>query len=111
MAGTGGSLHGADQPVNDLARLYAGNPAPSPTVVMRTDAVRGVGGYPTWLSVGEDYLLYIRLRRAGWRLAYVDVSLRRLPLARARAAGRRSTAAAMPAREPRCSRCCGWRPT
>ena len=62
---------GDDHPVNDLARLYAGNPAPSPTVVMRTDAVRGVGGYPTWLSVGEDYLLYIRLRRAGWRLAYV----------------------------------------
>ncbi|MGZ4273550.1 MAG: glycosyltransferase family 2 protein [Solirubrobacteraceae bacterium] len=58
-------------PVNDLARLYAGNPAPSPTVVMRTEAVRAVGGYPTWLSVGEDYLLYIRLRRAGWRLAYV----------------------------------------
>lgn len=64
-------LPGDDHPVNDLARLYAGNPAPSPTVVMRTDAVRGVGGYPTWLSVGEDYLLYIRLRRAGWRLAYV----------------------------------------
>ena len=64
-------LHGADHPVNDLPRLYAGNPAPSPTVVMRTNAVREVGGYPTWLSVGEDYLLYIRLRRAGWRLAYV----------------------------------------
>jgi glycosyltransferase involved in cell wall biosynthesis len=60
-----------DHPVNDLSRLYAGNPAPSPTVVMRTAAVRAVGGYPTWLSVGEDYLLYIRLRRAGWRLAYV----------------------------------------
>lgn len=59
-----------DHPVNDLSRLYAGNPAPSPTVVMRTAAVRAVGGYPTWLSVGEDYLLYIRLRRAGWRLAY-----------------------------------------
>ncbi|MGH2896804.1 MAG: glycosyltransferase family 2 protein [Solirubrobacteraceae bacterium] len=63
-----------DHPVNDLSRLYAGNPAPSPTVVMRTAAVRAVGGYPSWLSVGEDYFLYIRLRRTGWRLAYVDES-------------------------------------
>jgi hypothetical protein len=39
---------------------------------MRTEAVRAVGGYPEWLSVGEEYLLYIRLRRAGWRFAYVD---------------------------------------
>ena len=39
---------------------------------MRTGAVRGVGGYPSWLSVGEEYFLYIKLKRAGWRIAYVD---------------------------------------
>jgi glycosyltransferase involved in cell wall biosynthesis len=59
-------------PVNDLAKLFRANPIPSPAVIMRTDAVRAVGGYPPWLTVGEDYLLYIRLRRAGWRFAYVD---------------------------------------
>jgi glycosyltransferase involved in cell wall biosynthesis len=62
----------ADQPVNDLRLLYRANPIPAPAVVMRTDAVRAVGGYPEWLKVGEEYLLYIRLRRAGWRFAYVD---------------------------------------
>jgi hypothetical protein len=48
------------------------NPIPSPAVVMRTAAVRAVGGYPRWLTVGEDYYVYIKLRRVGWRFAYVD---------------------------------------
>ena len=39
---------------------------------MRTEAVRAVGGYPRWLTVGEDYYLYIQLRQAGWHFAYVD---------------------------------------
>jgi hypothetical protein len=59
-------------PVDDLERLYLTNPIPSPTVVMRTDAVRAVGGYPGWLRFGEDYCLYLKLRRAGWHFAYVD---------------------------------------
>jgi glycosyltransferase involved in cell wall biosynthesis len=62
----------AEHPVNDLSRLYRTNPIPAPGVVMRTEAVRAVGGYPEWLRVGEEYTLYIRLRRAGWRFAYVD---------------------------------------
>jgi len=59
-------------PVNDLPTLYRGNPIPAPTVMMRTQAARRVGGYPRWLTVGEDYLLYIRLLQAGWRFAFVD---------------------------------------
>jgi glycosyltransferase involved in cell wall biosynthesis len=59
-------------PVDNLAALYQGNPIPSPAVAMRTAAARAVGGYPEWLTVGEEYLLYIRLMRAGWRFAYVD---------------------------------------
>lgn len=59
-------------PVNDLSRLYRGNPIPAPAVVMRTSALRAVGGYPEWLGVGEEYYVYIRLRRANWRFAYVD---------------------------------------
>ena len=62
----------AEHPVNDLRRLYRANPIPAPGVVMRTEAVRAVGGYPEWLRVGEEYTLYIRLRRAGWQFAYVD---------------------------------------
>lgn len=65
---TGSRVH----PVNDLPDLYSGNPIPSPAVAMRTAAVRAVGAYPEWLTVGEDYLLYLRLRRAGWRFSYVD---------------------------------------
>jgi glycosyltransferase involved in cell wall biosynthesis len=59
-------------PVNDLDTLYLGNPIPAPAVVMRTQAARAAGGYPKWLKVGEDYMLYIRLMRAGWRFAYLD---------------------------------------
>jgi glycosyltransferase involved in cell wall biosynthesis len=62
----------AQHPVNDLERLYRGNPIPSPGVLMRTEAVRAVGGWSRWLRFGEDYHLYIRLRRAGWLFAYVD---------------------------------------
>jgi hypothetical protein len=39
---------------------------------MRSDAARAAGGYPRWLQVGEDHMLYIRLLLAGWRFAYVD---------------------------------------
>lgn len=59
-------------PVDDLVRLYRVNPIPSPATIMRTQAVRAVGGYPEWLAVGEDYYVYIKLRRAGWHFAYVD---------------------------------------
>jgi glycosyltransferase involved in cell wall biosynthesis len=59
-------------PVNDLRSLYRANPIPAPAVVMRTAALRAVGGYPAWLRVGEEYYVYIRLRRANWRFAYVD---------------------------------------
>jgi hypothetical protein len=62
----------AQHPVDDLDRLYLVNPIPAPGAIMRTGAVRAVGGYPPWLSVGEEYFVYIKLKRAGWRIAYVD---------------------------------------
>jgi peptidoglycan-N-acetylglucosamine deacetylase len=62
----------AQHPVDDLQRLYSVNPIPAPGALMRTGAVRAVGGYPRWLSVGEEYFVYIKLKRAGWRIAYVD---------------------------------------
>ncbi|MGZ4187898.1 MAG: glycosyltransferase family 2 protein [Solirubrobacteraceae bacterium] len=63
---------GVSHPVNDLNTLYQGNPIPAAAVAMRTHAARAAGGYPRWLKVGEDYVLYIRLLQAGWRFAYVD---------------------------------------
>jgi glycosyltransferase involved in cell wall biosynthesis len=59
-------------PVTDVQTLYRGNPIPAPAVAMRSDAARAAGGYPPWLKVGEDHMLYIRLLRDGWRFAYVD---------------------------------------
>jgi glycosyltransferase involved in cell wall biosynthesis len=63
---------GVSHPVGDLQTLYRGNPIPAAAVAMRTGAARAAGGYPRWLKVGEDYVLYIRLMQAGWRFAYVD---------------------------------------
>lgn len=60
------------QPVDDLELLYQENPMVASSVMMRADAMRSVKGYPEWLTVGEEYLLYIRLKRAGWKFAYVD---------------------------------------
>ena len=59
-------------PVTDVHTLYRGNPIPAPAVAMRSDAARAAGGYPRWLKVGEDHMLYIRLLWGGWRFAYVD---------------------------------------
>jgi hypothetical protein len=59
-------------PVNDLELLYRSNPIPAAAAAMRTEAVRSVGSYPLRMDIATDYGLYLRLRRAGWRLAYVD---------------------------------------
>ncbi len=63
----------SNHPVNDLALLYRQNPIPAAAAAMRTEAVRAVGGYPMGIDIATDYGLYLRLRRAGWRLAYLDV--------------------------------------
>lgn len=59
-------------PIDTFPKLADANPVPSPTAVMRTDAVRAVGGYARRLRSSEDYHLYLKLARAGWRFAYVD---------------------------------------
>jgi glycosyltransferase involved in cell wall biosynthesis len=58
-------------PVGELRVLLANNPIPAPGVAMRRAAALAVGGYPAWLRVGEDYMLYVNLMRAGWRFAYL----------------------------------------
>jgi glycosyltransferase involved in cell wall biosynthesis len=59
-------------PIDRFPALAIENPIPALTATMRTDAVRGVGGYARWLWGCEDYHLYLKLAKAGWRFAYVD---------------------------------------
>jgi cellulose synthase/poly-beta-1,6-N-acetylglucosamine synthase-like glycosyltransferase len=59
-------------PMDTFPKIAEQNPIPALTVTMRTDAVRGIGGWPEWLPVAEDYYVWMRLARAGWRFAYVD---------------------------------------
>ena len=59
-------------PMHDFPKIAEQNPVPCPTATMRTAAVRDIGGYARWLRQCQDYHLYMRLARAGWRFAYVD---------------------------------------
>jgi glycosyltransferase involved in cell wall biosynthesis len=91
------SIHPRDR----FPDLAVANPIPSPTVTMRRDAVRRVGGYARRLRSVEDWHLYMRLAAAGWRFAYVDRRLARYrwPTAErgtsydVRSLGRKATAA------------------
>ena len=58
-------------PMDTFPKLAEQNPIPSTTATIRTDAVRGVGGYAEWLPTAEDYYLWMNLAAAGWRFAYV----------------------------------------
>jgi len=64
-------------PMDQFPIFAEANPAPSLTVTMRTEAVRAVGGYATWLRHAMDYQLYAKLIMAGWRFDYVDRPLAR----------------------------------
>jgi colanic acid/amylovoran biosynthesis protein len=64
-------------PIDSFPKIAEQNPVPCPTVTMRADAARAVGGYATWLRQCEDYHLYMKLAQAGWRFAYVHERLAR----------------------------------
>jgi glycosyltransferase involved in cell wall biosynthesis len=64
-------------PIDRFPKLAEQNPVPALTATMRTDAVRAVGGYAAWLPMAQDYHLYLKLARAGWRFSYVDRKLAR----------------------------------
>jgi glycosyltransferase involved in cell wall biosynthesis len=61
-------------PMDHARELFVESPLAHPSVMMRADAVAGVGGYRDrgW---AEDYDLWHRLLRAGWDLAKVDAAL------------------------------------
>jgi glycosyltransferase involved in cell wall biosynthesis len=65
------SIHPRDR----FPELAEANPAPCPTVTVRADAIRSVGGYSGWIRGVEDWHLYMRLAAAGWRFAYLDRAL------------------------------------
>lgn len=64
-------------PMYGFPKIAEQNPIPCPTATMRTGAVRAVGGYAEWIGMCEDYQIYLRLARAGWRFAYVHRQLAR----------------------------------
>lgn len=66
-----------DHPVDSFPELSRVNPIAALTATMRTEAVRGVGGYASWLWGGQDYHLYLKLAAAGWRFSYVNRPLAR----------------------------------
>ena len=45
--------------------LYASNPVPTSSVLLRRDALEAVGGFPSPVPVAEDWELWLRLARAG----------------------------------------------
>lgn len=59
-------------PVYRFPRMCDACEIPSATPTMRREAVLSVGGYAEWLFHGQDYQLYLKLARAGWRFDYVD---------------------------------------
>jgi cellulose synthase/poly-beta-1,6-N-acetylglucosamine synthase-like glycosyltransferase len=67
--------HARVHPMDQFPKIAEQNPVPALTATMRADAVRAVGGYAEWLWVCDDYHLYMKLARAGWRFDYVDRKL------------------------------------
>jgi len=59
-------------PLDRFPKFADANPIPSLTAMMRTEAVRALGGYATWLRHAMDYHLYAKLICGGWRFDYVD---------------------------------------
>lgn len=48
-----------------LGALYAGNPVPTSSVVLRRDALEAAGGFVGPVDVAEDWELWLRIARAG----------------------------------------------
>jgi glycosyltransferase involved in cell wall biosynthesis len=62
-------------PMDRFPKIAEQNPVPALTATMRRGAVLAVGGYAEWLWVCDDYHLYMKLARAGWRFDYIDRKL------------------------------------
>ncbi len=56
---------GAHEPAAFARELYAANPVPTSSVVLRRAALEAAGGFPGPVRVAEDWELWLRLSRAG----------------------------------------------
>jgi cellulose synthase/poly-beta-1,6-N-acetylglucosamine synthase-like glycosyltransferase len=67
-------LNGLLTPEDHDREIFVESPLAHPSVLMRADAVRAVGGYreTAW---AEDYDLWLRLVEVGWKLGKVDATL------------------------------------
>jgi glycosyltransferase involved in cell wall biosynthesis len=68
-------LNGNGHPIRRWDQLAHENALQAPTVTIRSAAARAVGGWATWLRFVEDWHMYLKLFRAGWRFEYVDEPL------------------------------------
>ena len=59
---------------NEIIKIIWANPMLHPTVMMRRDALNGIGGYPS-LRRKQDYALWFKAERAGWRFANIPEEL------------------------------------
>jgi glycosyltransferase involved in cell wall biosynthesis len=64
-------------PMDRFPKIAEQNPIPLLTATARVKAVRGAGGWASWLRTTQDYYLWLRLAAKGWRFAYVDRRLAR----------------------------------
>ena len=62
-------------PMDTFPKFAEQCPVPLLTATFRTEALRGVGGYPNRFYAGGDYFVYGRVIKAGWRFAYVHRQL------------------------------------
>ncbi len=70
-------LNATLEPEEIERELFVESPRPHPAVAMRTHAVRGIGGYRDG-AFPEDYDLWLRGWRAGWRFAKLPQTLVRI---------------------------------
>lgn len=63
-----------ETPEEILRYLQSRSPIAQPTAILRTEAIRAVGGYLPWFN-NEDYYLWIRLASAGYPMRNVPSSL------------------------------------
>ena len=59
---------------NKIVKIMWANPMLHPTVMMRRDALKALGGYPP-IRRKQDYALWFRAVRAGWKFANIPEEL------------------------------------
>lgn len=72
---TGTTRFFPSKPADVLARLFTSSPVFHPSVMMRTEALRAVGGYSANAVHAEDYALWLAFSKDGYGLANLPEKL------------------------------------